>query len=112
MSNADVADTMPSMLAIDEPAVIASRSLSNWAVAPVLVGALSAFAAVGVVISEYLNPDPPAPVAVAPNVASIPAPSSAPASAIPAANVHVPPATVAGAAIGSVSSAVSRRSQL
>ena len=71
----------------------APKALGNWAVASVLVGAVSAFAALGVVISNYyINPDPPAPVAVVPGAMAVPATPSAPAIAAPAANVAVPAA--------------------
>jgi hypothetical protein len=79
MSNAATlpaaADTMPSSdyatLSAESRDASEPKSLSNWAVSSVLVGALSAFAALGVVISEYyINPEPPARVAVAPGAVS------------------------------------------
>src|SRR5262245_12252053 len=92
MTNA-YAPELPTVL-IEEPAsrhAPRTKSLSNWAVASVLAGALSAFAALGVVISEYyINPDPPGPVAVGPNAVAVSATPSVPALVPSPVNVAAP----------------------
>jgi len=60
MSNADVAEASADTVWLVDDHPTAPRSLSNWAVASVLVGALSAFAALGVIVTQYyVNPDFP-----------------------------------------------------
>src|SRR5690349_21844021 len=95
VASPDCAATQPTTY-IDLPAVrdtTTHKGLSNAAVTSVLVGALSAFAALVVVISEYyIDPEPPAPVAVASNAAAVSATPSSPAIALPSATVEPPPA--------------------
>jgi hypothetical protein len=88
-----------------------SKSLSNGVLAAVLVGTLSAFGALGLVLSEYYaNPNSAGPVAVVPGAVAAPATPSAPAGAPQVANVAVPTVVNAPADSGTTSSGQSANS--